>query len=115
MWIRVALDMKDVHYGSVPEYTYVEGKNVKEFYFDEYIATELERDGFLQEMWSKLDAKFDWGDCDYFFLEKCKKFKDWLEHRLKAPVSDSLKQVYKSMLDLTNLGIKCGTGVCFDF
>lgn len=115
MWIRVALDKKDVHQGSSSEYTYVDGKNVKQFYFNNDIAQELEKDGFLLEMWSKLDALFDWGDCDYFFPEKCKKFKEWLERRLARPVSNQLKQVYENMLDLSDLAIKYDTGMSFDF
>ncbi len=115
MWIRVALDKNAVHYGSSLEYTYVDGKNIKEFYFDDEISKELETDGFLSEMWSKLDALFDWGDCDFFPPEKCLKFKDWLEKRLKQPTSSHLKQVYDTMLELANLAIKCGTGISFDF
>ncbi len=36
--------------------------NIIGFYFDGEIAKELETYGFLSEMWSKLDALFDWGD-----------------------------------------------------
>lgn len=115
MWIRVAMDKNAVHYGSSLEYTYVEGENVKEFYFDSEIAKELETDGFLSEMWSKLDALFDWGDCDFFPPEKCLKFKEWLEQRLKRPTSSRLKQVYDAMLELADLAIKCNTGMSFDF
>ncbi len=115
MWVRVALDKDAVHYSSSPEYTYVDGENIKEFYFDDEIAKELEKDGFLSEMWSKLDALFDWGDCDYFPAEKCIKFKEWLEQRLKCPASSQLKQVYDAMLKLADLAIKCNTGMSFDF
>jgi hypothetical protein len=115
MWIRVALDRNAVHCGSCKEYTYVDGKNIKEFFFDDDIAKALEQDGFLSEMWSKLDALFDWGDCDYFFPEKCKIFKEWLEQRLNRPVTAQLRQVYEAMLNLTNMAIQCDTGVSFDF
>ncbi len=115
MWIRVALDEKAVRYGSSPEYTYVDGENIKEFYFDDETARELETDGFLAEMWSELDALFDWGDCDFFPPEKCLKFKEWLEKRLHRPTSDRLKQVYDAMLKLADLALKCNTGISFDF
>lgn len=115
MWIRVALDREAVHKGSSPEYTYVEGKNIKEIFFDDDMAKILEQDGFLLEMWTKMDAVFDWGDCDYFLPEKCKKFKIWLEHRLTQPINEKLKQFYKSILDLTILAIKYDTGMSFDF
>ncbi len=115
MWIRVALDENAVHYSSRPEYTYVEGENTQEFFFDDDIAKILENDGFLTEMWSKLDAFFDWGDCDYFSPSKCLEFKQWLENRLKRPSDVQLKQVYEAMLDLTNLAIQHNTGMSFDF
>lgn len=115
MWIRVAVDENAVHYGSSMEYTYVDGENVKEFYFDDETAKELETDGFLSEMWSKLDALFDWGDCDFFPPEKCLKFKEWLEQRLKRPTGIHLKHVYGTMLELADLAIQCNTGISFDF
>lgn len=115
MWIRVALDSNAVHHGSSPEYTYVDGENIKEFYFDNDDAKELEEDGFLLEMWSKLDALFDWGDCDYFSAERCIKLKEWLEQRLKHPTSSRLKRVYDAMSELASLAIRCDTGMCFDF
>lgn len=34
MWIRVALDKNAVHCGNNPEYTYVDGENIKELYFE---------------------------------------------------------------------------------
>ena len=115
MWIRVAMDKNAVHHGSRPEYTYVDGENIKEFYFDDKTAKELETDGFLSEMWSKLDALFDWGDCDFFLPEKCLKFKEWLDQRLKRPTSNRLKQVYETMQKLTELAIEYNTGISFDF
>ena len=115
MWIRVARDKTAVHHGSSSEYTYVDGENIKEFYFDDETAKELEADGFLLEMWTKLDALFDWGDCDYFLPERCMKLKEWLEQRLKRPTSKRLKQVYETMLELADLAIKCNTGMSLDF
>ncbi len=115
MWIRVAREEKDVHYGYSLENTYVEGNSIREFYFNDDIAQELEQDGFLNEMWEKLNALFDWGDCDYFPPEKCRVFKAWLEQRLKKTASKQLKQVYENMLDLANLAIQCNTGISFDF
>lgn len=115
MWIRVAVDSNAVHHGSSPEYTYVDGENIKEFYFDDEDAKELEKDGFLSEMWSKLDALFDWGDCDYFSVGRCLKFKEWLEQRLKRPTSSRLRKVYCTMLKLADLAIKYNTGISFDF
>ncbi len=115
MWIRVALDKNAVHYGSSPDYTYVDGENIKEFYFDDKIAKELEEDGFLSEMWSRVDAMFDWGDYDYFFPDRCIKFKEWLGQRLKRPTSSQLKHVYETMLELSDLAIQSNTGISFDF
>ena len=115
MWIRVALDRNAVHYGGSPEYTYVEGEKVKAFYFDDETAKALEKDGFLSEMWSKLDAMFDWGDYEYFFPDKCVKFKEWIEQRLKSPADNQLKKVYETMLELSNLAIQHDTGMSFDF
>ena len=115
MWIRVALDKNDLQYCNSPEYTSIKGDNIRSFYFDDAAASALEADGFLTEMWFKLDALFDWGDCDYFTPEKCRKFRDWLEQRLSRSINSQLKQIYVSMLDLTNLAIKQDTGILFDF
>ena len=115
MWIRVALDRNAIHTGGRSEYTYVDGENIKEFYFDEETAKELETDGFLSEMWSKLDALFDWGDYDFFSPERCLKFRNWLEQRLKCPTSSRLKQVYDTMWEMANLAIEYNTGISFDF
>ena len=115
MWIRVALDKNAVHYGNRPEYTYVDGENIKEFYFGDETAKALEEDGFLSEMWSKLDAMFDWGDYEYFHPERCVKFKEWIEQRLKSPADRQLKKVYETMLELSDLAIQNDTGMSFDF
>lgn len=115
MWIRVALNKNDLQNGSSPEYTSIKGNNIKAFYFDDITARALEEDGFLTEMWSKLDALFDWGDCDYFTPEKSLKFRDWLEERLSRPIDSRLRQAYKAMLELANLAIKQNTGISFDF
>ncbi len=115
MWIRVATNKEDVHKEQNLGYTYVEGNNVKEYYFDDYIAELLEQDGFLTEMWNNLDALFDWGDCDYFLPQKCILFKEWLEDRLKKFATPELKNTYENMLDLANLAIQCDTGISFDF
>ncbi len=115
MWIRVALNKKDVHYNGIPNYTYAEGDSVQEYYFDENVAVALEKDGFLFEMWSKFDALFDWGDCDYFSPKKCIDFKIWLENRLHFPTNDLVKQIYEVMLEMANIAIKYDIGLSFDF
>ncbi len=65
MWIRVALDQSSVHYNEPVSLSYIDGKNIEEYYFDNETAQALETDGFLTAMWAKLDAVFDWGDCDF--------------------------------------------------
>lgn len=79
------------------------------------MAAELERDGFLNEMWEQLDAVLDWGDCDFFPPEKCKIFQTWLEGRLAQRISDSLRAVYLVMLNFTKIAIQNDTGISFDF
>ena len=74
MWIRVAKKQEDIHQGKNSNYISVYGDHTYEFFFDEETADLLEKDGFLTEMWNKLDALFDWGDCDYFDVEKTKKY-----------------------------------------
>lgn len=115
MWIRVALDKESIHYGSTPRNTYIDGTNVKSLYFDDDVAKKLDEDGFLTEMWSNLDALFDWGDYDFFQVDKCVKFKTWLEQRLKRPIDNQLEFIYISMLELANLAIQYDTGLSFDF
>ncbi len=66
-------------------------------------------------MWEKLDAMFDWGDCDFFIPEKCIQFRAWLESRLSNDVSSTIKPVYEIMLDYANRAIANDTGISFDF
>ena len=113
MWIRIALD-KDSVKGTPNGYLWASG-NVEEYYFDQAIANALETDGFLTEMWDKLDALFDWGDCDFFLPEKCILLKEWLENRLSQDVNSTLKPVYETMLDYANKALENDTGISFDF
>ena len=61
MWLRVAINKDSVHYNKSISYSYIDGPNTEEYYFDQIVADALEKDGFLTEMWDKLDALFDWG------------------------------------------------------
>ena len=115
MWLRVALNKDSVHYNKSVSYSYIEGPNAQEYYFDQSVADALERDGFLTEMWNKLDALFDWGDCDFFLPDKCIVFKTWLEARLQKEVDPVIRPVYEVMLDYAEKAIKHDTGISFDF
>lgn len=115
MWLRVALNTDSVHYNSPIGYSYVDGPNSEEYYFGQNVADALEADGFLTEMWEKLDALFDWGDCDFFLPDKCIKFRTWIENRLSGEVNPTIKTVYDVMLDYANKAIANNTGISFDF
>ena len=116
MWIRVALDKKSVHYCEPVGYSsIIMNPDSEEYYFDRAVADALEADGFLTEMWEKLDALFDWGDCDFFPPEKCIPFRAWLESRLSGDVNPTVRPVYETMLDYANKAIENGTGISFDF
>ena len=71
--------------------------------------------GNVNEMWDKLDALFDWGDCDFFPPEKCLQLRVWLKNRLKHEVNPTIKPVYDVLLDFTEKAIKNNTGISFDF
>ncbi len=113
MWIRVATDNSAVH--SEGGYTYVSRENSEEYYFSEEVAAMLDQDNFLQEMWDRFDALFDWGDCDYFRADKCGRLADWLKNRLKKDLPDQVKEVYQVMLDYCQKAIDARTGIDFDF
>lgn len=115
MWIRVALDQDSLHYVEETGHTYIDGPHIKEFYFDESTAKQLEQDGFLVEMWNKMDALFDWGDCDFFSAEKCEAFKNWLEIRLSGNVSHGVREIYEVMREFAIEAINQHTGIYFDF
>ncbi len=115
MWLRVALNKDSVHYNDPVNYSYIDGPNSEEYYFDQGVADALERDGFLTEMWDKLDAFFDWGDCDFFLPDKCRTFKAWLETRLQKEVNSIIRPVYEVMLDYAEKAIVNDTGIAFDF
>ena len=115
MWIRVALDQDSLHYMKETGNTYIDGPHIKEFYFDNNTAKQLEQDGFLAEMWNKMDALFDWGDCDYFSAEKCEAFKKWLDVKLSGNVPNGIREVYEVMNEYAIEAIKHQTGIYFDF
>lgn len=116
MWIRVALNKEAIHINNDSySMSYIEGGDYEEYYFDEKIARLLEDDGFLVDMWNKLDALFDWGDCDFFFKDKCILLKKWLQLRLCKECGEEIKDVYAVMLDYANKAIKYDTGISFDF
>ena len=118
MWIRVAIEKSSVHLinnnGSY-SMSYIEGNDIEEYYFDENIAELLENDGFLTEMWDKLDALFDWGDCDFFLPEKCIVLREWLKKRLEKNCNNDILEIYEIMLDYANKAIENDTGISFDF
>lgn len=115
MWIRVALDKDSIVVEGNSGYIHVEGPHVEEYWFDENIAQLLENDGFLAEMWEKLGALLDWGDCDVFFPDKCQKLEKWLVERLQRSMNQRLSEVYKVMLDYARKAIKYDTILDFDF
>ncbi len=115
MCIRVALDQSSVHYNEPVSLSYIDGKNIEEYYFDNETAQALETDGFLTAMWAKLDAVFDWGDCDFFPPEKCAIFKQWLSERLCRDTNPVIRPVYETMLDFANKALANETGISFDF
>ena len=116
MWIRVALDKKSIHYCDPIGYSSImRNTNSEEYYFDQAVANALEADGFLTEMWDKLDALFDWGDCDFFLPDKCMIFREWLMNRLSRETDPLIKPVYEVMLDYAEKAIANDTGISFDF
>lgn len=115
MWIRVAMNDEAIHKNTVQNLTYIDGGKYKEYYFGDEIAKKLEEDHFLTEMWTELDALFDWGDCDFFYPERCKKFKIWLTTKLENEMDSDLKQIYEVMLEYANIAVEKETGICFDF
>ncbi len=115
MYLRVALNKESVHYNNPIAYSYIDGPNSEEYYFDQTVADALEKDGFLTEMWDRLDALFDWGDCDFFLPDKCLVFKTWLESRLQKEVNSDIRPVYEVMLDYAEKAIANNTGISFDF
>jgi hypothetical protein len=114
VWIRVALDKSAIK-GAPPGYVYVDGDPNEEYYFDDNVAEALEADNFLLEMWEDFDALFDWGDCDFFFPDKCERLIPWLENRLNRGVNDTIRPVYETMLDYAQKAVKYNTGIDFDF
>lgn len=114
MWIRVALNKESVKISDAGN-KYIDGDYMEEYYFEKEIASQLDKDGFLKEMWESFDAMFDWGDCDFFDSDKCKLFAEWLKKRLSKSISDDVRKIYSVMYDYALKAIKNGTGLYFDF
>ena len=114
MWLRVALD-KDSLIQNSEGYSYVDGEHYLEYYFDDDIASLLEKDGFLTEIWENLDSVADWGDCDTFFPDKCLKLIPWLQDRIASQGNEKIMQVYNIMLDYAQKAVKYNTAMDLDF
>lgn len=116
MWIRVALSKEAIHdCNPIRCSSIMSSTHSKAYYFDQTVADVLEADGFLTEMWDKLDALFDWGDCNFFPPDKCVIFREWLKNRLARKTNPVLKPVYEVMLDYADKAIANNTGISFDF
>ena len=87
----------------------------EEYHFDESVAQELEKDGFLLEMWNKFDALFDWGDVDFFFPDKCERLIHWVDERFERPVPETIAPFYRALKDYAEKAVKYQTGISFDF
>ena len=114
MWIRVAIDKSAIKQGAGGS-PYIDGNQMEEFYFDKVIAEKLEADGFLTAMWKECDAVFDWGDCDFFYPDKCRIMADWLIRKLSGQTEEDLRQIYEKMLEYAQKAVKHCTGLYFDF
>lgn len=114
MWIRVATNPDSVKVGQGGN-KYIEGQHVEEYYFDESVAEALDSDHFLPEMWKQFDALFDWGDCDFFALDKCVKLSDWARNKLKEDLLPKVRSVYEILLQFAEIAIRNNTGIYFDF
>ncbi len=88
---------------------------MEELFFDEDVSDKLEADGFLIAMWKECDALFDWGDCDFFYPDKCVKMIRWLKQKLSGDIEEDLRQVYEKMLEYAEKAIEHDTGLYFDF
>ena len=115
MWLRVATDPDSVIKGEA--YVWVTRKyfHYEEYFFDEDVADELEKDGFLLEMWNKFDALFDWGDADFFFPDKCERLIHWVDERFERPVPETIAPVYRVLKECSEKAVKYQTGIDFDF
>ena len=114
MWVRVALNKESIKTSDAGN-KYIDGDYMEEYYFGKESAAQLDKDGFLKEMWETFDAMFDWGDCDFFDSDKCKLFAEWLKERLSRSISDDIRNVYSVMYDYALKAIKNDTGLYFDF
>lgn len=114
MWIRVAKHQSAIKIGQAGN-RYIDGPLIEEFYFDEAVAEALDADQFLLEMWEKLQAMFDWGDCDYFEADRCKKLYTWVSERLCKDISPAIRPVYEVMQEYSALAVRLNTGMYFDF
>ena len=85
-------------------------------YFNAKVAIKLTKDKFLDETFDQLGALFDWGDDDFFELNQCIKFRDYLIKKLDRKGLDyDLVKVYNQMLEFTNRAIELKSLLVFDF
>lgn len=87
---------------------------VEKYDFD--FGTNLEiwhqfKDDFVNPVNDSCGSLLDFGDCDYFDIEKCIKLKNWLEKQLAEDVSDLFRPTYEKLLDYTFRAIALKTGI----
>lgn len=69
------------------------------------------KDDFVNPVNDLCGSLLDFGDCDYFDVEKCAKLKKWLEGRLAENVPDSFRPAYEKLLDYSSRAIVLKTGI----
>jgi len=52
-----------------------------------------------------------YGDVDYFEVDRCKIVKEWLEDRMKKPMTTRLEFLYGILMEYVERAIELGTGV----
>ena len=116
MRINVALTKEAVSYGQYgTPYIDEETPDTDGFEFDENVAKKLDQDDFLNEMWSKFGAVFDWGDCDYFPANLCVPLITWLEDRLQRELPVEVRDFYEKLLEFARIAVSADSGIAFYF
>lgn len=71
-------------------------------------------DDFVKGIDEICDNDLDYGDVDYFDVEKCKKIRQWLSKRLQRPMSSRIKYLYEILNNYINEAIDRNTGVVIE-
>lgn len=101
-------------YGDIFDLSNESNEKVESFEIEEDDFALLE-EYFIDSINDKCNSLLEYGDYDFFDVDKCKILKNWLEENIANNSVKRLDELYNKLLEYTNKAIQYNTGLAIDF